>query len=313
MTSLSFKGFGYAKALIFGEYAVMDGHPGLAAALPIACQVSLNKSDTQFTDTQTHPSAFHASLKKLCAEITQQPFDIALCLDQFFDAHHKKLGIGSSAAAIVALNIAICQYLNKEIHIMDMIQMHRALQNNMGSGIDIIASYAGGCVLAQGCPHHPVIERISPDSLPCFAVYSLHTPAPTLKYIETAKRYHSDKRYQNVIASLGEIYITLAKHAKSANISAFLDAMANMPSQLRTLGDILQLPVWPDIMNEITDIAQNHHVIVKTSGAGGGDIILALAQKQAKLDGFSQELITRYPHISQIPSDTPPERGDLLL
>ncbi|MBQ9243753.1 MAG: hypothetical protein IJ165_11135 [Proteobacteria bacterium] len=308
MNPLLFKGFGYAKALIFGEYAVMHGLPGLAIALPQTCQVTIN-----CRRTPSDPSAFQLALEQQFLKQTGTSASVELSLDRFFDSENRKLGIGSSAAAVVGMNIAMCDYLKRDVRILDMIQMHRALQNHMGSGIDIITSYAGGCILASHCPDHPVIERIPRSHIPLIEVFSLHAPAPTLRYIQAARRASHIPGYQHIISMLGEISQALADAARNANIGAFLDILSLMPQQLRALGKVLELPVWPDIMDKIAQIAQNHHVIVKTSGAGGGDIMLALAQDTSALESFAEELSHFSPKITRIPSDIPPERGSLLL
>ncbi|MBR4986614.1 MAG: hypothetical protein IKY83_12855 [Proteobacteria bacterium] len=316
MSPITFKGFGYAKALIFGEYAVMDGFPGLAAALPQTCQVTIHCDPLHAAAESCksdHIFSLEYKFEQLFRELTGNSASIQISLDSFFDDQDRKLGIGSSAAAIVAMNLATCEYLRCRPRISDMIRMHRDIQNQMGSGIDIIASYAGGCILASNCPHQPDIERIETSALPHFAVFSLHTPAPTLQYIEAARRAQHDARYQSVLSALGETYIELAKCVRAANTSAFLDILHHIPPLLRSLGDILMLPVWPDIMNDISAIAHNHHVTVKTSGAGGGDIILAISDHPDDLENFSKELTAFSKTITRIPSHIPPQRGELLL
>lgn len=321
----SYSGFGYAKALIFGEYAVMHGAPGLVTALTPKIRVVLNHirpvdhHEPKEVNAIDIPS-LEDQLKKflripLCDDDPILDADIDVDMSDFFDISGGKLGIGSSAASIVALIQAKLQIrhslhlppLTKEDIIQKAIQFHRMAQNQMGSGIDVIACTIGGLSLVSNCPAQPEITHIHPKCIPPFVVLATHQQAPTISYISAAKKVENTKSYQTVIQSLTDIYIQLNHHIITNNHSEFLCLLDQIVSQLKTLSTIIEMPIIPDVFYKLYPIAQNNHVILKTSGAGGGDIFIAFSQNKQYILDFIKEIPTDS-GITVLPFDIAPIR-----
>ena len=233
----------------------------------------------------------------------------------FFNASGEKLGIGSSAAITVALISAQIQAL-RSLHqiqftpdnvIHAAIQTHRAIQNNMGSGADVIASALGGALLVHSCPDTPIIQHIPANLIPPFALLVTHQQAPTCHYIKAAMRMDSTEQYWQIIRQITDLCQLAAKALTNQNKADFLDIMATFPRMLQTLGSCIQMPVLPPIFHELVPIAQKYHVILKTSGAGGGDIFIAFSEYQENIDQFISHIPEAY-HVSRLQADIAPER-----
>lgn len=288
-----FQGFGYAKALIFGEYAVMHGAHALVVALSPKLYATVHTSEVL---TQSLPDDFSQRLENLvqiqfglCPKFTLQS-------DEFFDSEHQKLGIGSSAAAVVALLQALSLRFHRHFSIQEAIDFHRKLQNGLGSGIDILASALGGIILTHNCPNHPEILRVPEGNLPSIKLLATHHQAPTSHFISAAHALEQSRNYRNIIQELTELCALMAETVKNGDKKSFLEQIEHHTALLYRLGEIIDRPVIPDFFQTLHDMAAEFNVTLKTSGAGGGDIFLAMALKQSSIDDF----------LKHIPSDISP-------
>ena len=290
----TYTGFGFAKALIFGEYAVMHGAPGLVAALTPKIRLSMTSQSP--TDSQLFPGDFPAlesQFKKLIDSscVNNDP--------EFYDDLGQKIGIGSSAAAVVALIQAKRQAIiagglpdiSDSQAIQIAIGLHRKIQNGLGSGIDVIASMIGGISLVSQCPDHPQIEAIQPNQIPSFVLLATHQQAPTPAFISAAQRVSHTSEYQKIISAMTEIDNLLADAVRHSNKSLFLDLLGQLHTPLSSLAQIIDMPIIPDCYDLLRPIARESSVTVKISGAGGGDIFLAMAEAPDHI----REFITRIP------------------
>ncbi len=326
-TLISKSGFGYAKAPIFGEYAVMHGAEALVVALTPSLSVSLSNirpfagtadphTSLSYTPdvTEKLETLLHSPIGFLpvCEDIGNFSLAADIQIDDrsFFDDSGEKLGIGSSAAATVGLISAQIQAV-REIRgirispddaLKAAIHTHRAIQNQMGSGADVIASALGGALLVQSCPANPIIRRIDSSLLPPFALLVTHQQAPTSPFIHAAKQVSDSERYKQIIREITGVCREASQSLINRNTLDFLELMASFPTMLQSLGECIQMPVVPPVFHALVPIAQKYHVILKTSGAGGGDIFIAFAQHPDHIDAFVRNIPAEF-HISRLHAD----------
>lgn len=283
----SLQGFGYAKALIFGEYAVMYGAHALVMALSPQLQLQLlGTGDVAHDDLY----AFSGKLKA-CVQIKYPNCpDFKLCADDFLDAHRKKLGIGGSAAAVVALLHAISLNYHHTFSLQDAIDTHRILQNGMGSGVDVIASAMGGLLLVSHCPDAPVITRISAQNIPHIAVLATHHQAPTCHFISAAENHSHAQDYHDIISDMSMHYAQMTESVIKCDKKTFLEQNRQLIALLNKLGKIIDRPIIPDYFYSLQKLAADYHVTLKTSGAGGGDILLAMAEDPDDINALVEKL-----------------------
>ncbi len=331
-TLISKSGFGFAKALIFGEYAVMYGAQALVVALTPSLSVTLSniRPFTGRTNPDTTLSYTPVITEKLetllhspigflpvCENIADYSLEAEIQIDDraFFDDSGEKLGIGSSAATTVALISAQIQairdlrhmHISSEDALKAAIHTHRAIQNQMGSGADVIASALGGVHLVQSCPDHPDIRQIDAALLPPFALLVTHQQAPTTPFIHAANQVSDSCSYQRIIRQLSDVCCDASRALINRNAADFLDIMASFPAMLQLLGECIQMPVLPPVFHALVPIARKYHVILKTSGAGGGDIFIAFSQHPEDIDAFVHNIPADY-HISRLHADIAPVR-----
>lgn len=301
--SKTVSGFGFAKALIFGEYAVMYGAPGLAVALSPKLTVSLSHIRQDTTTNPLSPASSHDEI--VLSHLSPPLTALVTCNDKpFFDPHGNKFGIGSSAARVVALTMAHTTYcrslhpqsfdqhsINRHALLLNAIRAHRALQNGLGSGIDILASALGGAILAENCPTEPRYLRIPESKLPPFALFTLHRRAPTMPFILAAQKKINDRQMQSLLQQFSELSHSLADCLLHNKKSRFLETMTHYPALLSKWAQVIEMPVLPDAFDELSAIAKNNHIHLKTAGAGGGDLLIAFAaENQADaFEAFTQE------------------------
>lgn len=294
-------GFGYAKALIFGEYAVMYGTPGLAVALTPKLHLSVQIENAPIND------GFESKLAHIMFEKVGLHTRVSIDNSAFYDEYGYKYGIGSSAASVVALVEAwnAIEHTPK-LSINDAIEMHRALQNGMGSGIDVIASAHGGLVCAKNCPENPEFSRVFKENMPPIAIIATHRPAPTCDFIGAAKKVENTREYRMIIEALSEINRELAHTITQKNqISQFLEQISHIPALLQQLATCIDRPILPASFENWRSHAREFGVTLKTSGAGGGDILLALAQNRDEIERY---LAAIPPQFTAIPAEIAPER-----
>ena len=289
--SQSVTGFGYAKALIFGEYAVMYGAPGPVMGLSAPLHAHLCSPPARSI------TPFESRLCEILRSTRSIDADVQLQNDAFFDDTGHKLGIGSSAAAVVAVLKAASMLDNRPFSIIEAIQFHRLLQNGVGSGIDVIASAMGGLVLARNCPDAPEIVRIPAQNLPCIALFASHHEAPTCSFIAAAKRAESTRPFRTCMENMRELCENMAHSVISGQKITFLEQIHALCALLKSFGNVIQMPIVPDFFQELEPIADACHVAIKPSGAGGGDILLAMASNPSDIDQFAQAIPAQFNRI----------------
>ena len=310
------RGFGYAKALIFGEYAVLHGSPCLVAALSPQMQAHCRCVRGEATDPQ---SEHIASLLGVSVEACHFEFDHSA----FYDASGHKLGIGSSAAMFVAALDAASDKGDAFGDMSDLltaVAAHRAFQHGLGSGADVIASMLGGLVLVEHCPDAPSIQRVSAQSLLPFAVLASHDAAPTAAFVEAAKAQEKKASYRGIIKKLTEqnrafahfILSNAGKMPDDGYRRAFLAQIDGYYPLLMRLQNAIGRTILTETFETVRKLAPKGRVAVKTSGAGGGDIMLVFAMTQDELDAFCREVEAKCP-VHRLDVSVAKPRGNAAL
>lgn len=284
-------GFGYAKAFIFGEYAVLENAPALVLALNIKASAFITES------TPTFSSAFQRDLAK---HLAPAPFNINFDTTPFYDSDQKKWGIGASAACTIAALGALqsFQYTPPEPFLQGHtlsntlkqgIALHRRLQGGLGSGADVIAAAIGGLLCIEQAMGEAVVTRITPK-FPPMALLSAKKPAETRKFIDNTEHFANDLRYHELckelgkIAALAAISLQLGTHAQTLALAQRVDPL------LSELGQVLQKNIVTQKHLNLSKMAQNHGIVAKVSGAGGGDLSLLFGQTQSQVNDFVQNV-----------------------
>lgn len=317
------------KLVIVGEYAVLEGAPGLAVAVDVRAVARITPvpgagNQLVLPDTGesfrfrwvpgsgprwegVSPGAFGLPLEA-CAEIlaargllahaAELPAcQIELATAAFHqtsrDGQRLKLGLGSSAAIVVALTGALLRFAgsppqSRQALIGICCEAHRRLQGGSGSGIDVATSVTGGTVAIdfgrQPGPGGPVPQAHPvpwPRRLGIIAVWtgqSASTPAMLARL--RAFRERDAVRFASHMGRLGANAGQAVAAFSADDTTRLLAAIAGYESGLRQLDEAAGIGIFSPAHERLRAIALKHGAVYKPSGAGGGDFGIALTDSR---------------------------------
>ncbi|MCK5853535.1 hypothetical protein KAH27_10950 [bacterium] len=216
---------------------------------------------------------------------------IILDTTSFYDSGLKnKLGMGSSAALTVALVKAVEKwvYSNSNYALKDddifllALKAHRQAQNGVGSGIDIASSVYGGIIeytIVKDDEKNFNLPKIVfyPDNLSIISVWTGKS-ASTRKMVGSVNEFKKNSylRYTEIMDNLVRISKQSCADFKKGEISGFLSKCSLFYEQLIRLGEESGAPIISEVHQEIEKIVRQNGGVYKPSGAGSGDLGIAM-------------------------------------
>ena len=312
------------KLVLTGEYAVLEGAPAIVLALDRRALVTLSDSDDADCHIDAPTLGIHNARGQLsdagkmqwpqldetrCAQLALvsavieaaavggaiQPFHATLDTHVFFaaDATRGKWGLGSSAALAVALAGALHEHNHRAAPTLDeLLGAHRRVQNGRGSGLDIATSLTGGTLVYRLRDHQPDITPVTwPASLQLACIWSGRS-ASTGAFLQqlAAWREQSPVSYDTLMKELGHRAEAAANAIRGGDVTTLLEAASAYANTLDRLGQASGLDIVCSEHRAMAAIAASCGVVYKTSGAGGGDIGIALSDDHERLEYFCQRV-----------------------
>jgi phosphomevalonate kinase len=300
------------KLAVLGEYAVLDGAPALVLAVDRYCRARIGPSgdgrcrlETRFPEPkridvepgrETGVALVDIVAAGLSGTLPPSPWDGVLDSRELFDGG-RKLGLGSSAAALCAWAGAWAAWSRDAAHdlrppsVGSLVELHRRFQGGSGSGLDVAAAYTGGVIefrLQPGTLPHIGSVRL-PNSVGfagIFAGRSASTPDLVARY----RRWRMDRPMQ--AAERHRVMEDIAEGgcaaARQDDVERFLRAVDLYGRQLDVLGQAIGADIVTAEHRAIGEHARRFGVTYKVSGAGGGDLGLALAADAGALRAFER-------------------------
>jgi phosphomevalonate kinase len=296
---------------LLGEYAVLDGSPALVAAVSARAKVSIGSGDSRGWSVVSHQAdtrrvEFHpgeASGVALLDTVLEHrapegdgfpPCEIQLNTATFFSrASSRKLGLGSSAALLVALDAAVGAWQGRPRGGIERLAalgaMHDRFQGSQGSGGDLAASLHGGviCYRTQGPGRAEIGSVALPDSVR-FACVSTGQAASSPEFVALFRSWQAqqpDLAAQRM-SRLDAMARAGSEAVKAGDGEGFLAAVAAYGELLAELGQALGAPISTPEHEQLKRLAERIAVTYKSSGAGGGDMGMAFALDQQRLAQF---------------------------
>lgn len=273
--------------MLAGEYAVLYGAPALVMAVDRHAVVSIAETPAPM------PREVEATLALALAEdvITTVPA-MALDVSALHGDGARKLGLGSSAAACVAaLGLALAwegRPLDRAVVATLARRGHRRAQGG-GSGVDVLASALGGVVRAA----YPrgldgagdVSMHAGMGALPWAVLWS-GTPARTSEMIARvdAMRVAAPETFTASIGAIVAATEAVAEALRAQDARAMVAAVAAHHAAMARLGERAGVAVVTDAMARLATALEPVGAAVKPSGAGGGDVVVLVAQDGDALD-----------------------------
>jgi phosphomevalonate kinase len=237
----------------------------------------------------------------VAAAAPQLAWNAALDSRAFF-AGGSKLGLGSSAAVLVAWAGAFAAFARAEGAVLAtprveaLIELHRQFQGGKGSGLDVAASFTGGAItfsLAGPGPPHIGSVRM-PTSVGfagIFAGRSASTPEFVAHY--RAWRAHRPRESTALVGRLAAQAEAGCVALAEGDATRWLEAFSAYGRGLQTLGEAIGADIVTAEHREIGAAAERLGVAYKVSGAGGGDLGLACAADADRLEAFRDSVRNR--------------------
>ena len=243
------------KVVLVGEYAVLDGARAVVAAVDRGVQCDVHPADrlkitTPDGDDRYVRAALHDAPAAHYAFAHHRPLDLP-----------SKPGLGGSAAAVVAARVAASAVRGTPVDPSTLAEegtaIHRAVQGG-GSGIDVVASAHGGVLEVHGD-----------------AVRALPTIHPVIVWSGSSAQ--TGPRVQQFLGWRGRSDFV---RNSDANASRFSEAPIACVAEARALLDRATreagIDWWTPSLRAICDLASAFGGAAKPSGAGGGDIAIAV-------------------------------------
>ncbi len=320
------------KLVLVGEYAVLDGAPAIAAAIDVRARarvLATAGAESVFFDALSgqayyfvidgsnglhwigeQPGANGAILEAVISSCSEHStlfddgpsFRVSMNTDDFFThlgGRWTKLGVGSSAAVLVALVGALVTELNLVMSPEELLAVchtaHRRFQGGLGSGADIATAVHGGVVAVRRGTEP---ETVSADgrgwpsglsALPIWSGVSASTPELLVRF-ETFRADHPDQ-YRRHLRRLKVLAEQACVAWSEQSVIDVLSALAGYDEALRTLDDDAQIGINTEPHIRIRQLVERHGAVYKTAGAGGGDLGLALSDSPAVIEAVRADCV----------------------
>ena len=296
-------GFAPGKCILFGEHAVVYGHPAVAVAIDSGVRVSVEQSD-EWTlegvpfEPSRHPHISH--ILNTVFEYDGQPLKMEVESGLFSAA-----GLGSSAALSNAIGAALQAHINpgQPLNPISLARMgHSAeamAQKGRASPTDTATSALGGCVVVSGEPvqgtrHVFDAELQTPEGLREWSINAVDMPdslseaclvigftgemSSTGKMVAgVAKRLEEQPGLRGEMDAIGRITSAGLTAISAGNLEAVGMAMDACHEKLRLLG------VSSPSLEALVEAARPHSLGAKLTGSGGGGCMIALARNPQRV------------------------------
>jgi phosphomevalonate kinase len=268
------------KVVLSGAYAVLEGAPGIVAAV-----------DRYATANGAEPAGFvtpevAAALVARGLGPERAPYFDAEALR----AEGRKLGLGSSAAILLASLAALEDPALPDAELADRLYLpaldaHRRAQGG-GSGIDVAASTYGGVLAVRLAQDGRLgVTRAALPSGAHLEIWAAGEPASTSQFLAKVRELaaRDGTRHRRLLEAQGAaaeeaaqaLVVEALNEAQAADATQrFLAALARQHAVLLELGDAAGIPIVTPQVAALHGLAQASGAVVLPSGAGGGDIAL---------------------------------------
>lgn len=285
------------KLVLSGEYAVLAGAPAVVAAIDrrVTCRtdvrdaggwafrsrgfdaVSRHRRDALPVEPGDPATLAHYAIRRLGVDTRALPEHLGIEVDSrpcFHDG--AKLGLGSSAAATVAVAGAMARLAGVDCTLEQLLAAHRDLQGGSGSGLDVAASFQGGVIRYQAGKARSMQWSSSVRYVFVFVGWSTDT-TDFVRRFNDWRRGHEPPELRRLVEGA---------HAVAEGGEALLEPLAEYVNALDALDRAAGIGILSEPHRAATRLARRCGVLYKPCGAGGGDTGVALSEDAEALSAF---------------------------
>lgn len=286
------------KLMLAGEYAVVhQATPAIAVALGSLVRWRLTADPgpprlimTAFGCTASQPMAGleGPGLWQLARHVHGHLGTLKMAMGRSVElqvAGHiggRKLGLGTSSAVTLSLlQAALCaagRPLDPTWLMTQGLAIHGAAQGGRGSGYDI-ATQAWGGVIAYRQPPAQVEVLSWPGGLHGAALWT-GTPADTTAALRRGVQH--DQMTMKAVAARADALLSCWRRA---DVPAILAALTACEAAFAAMA-LAHPHLVPESARQLGALITGHGAVARTSGAGGGDCLLALSADEDAIDAI---------------------------
>lgn len=276
------------KALLCGEYAVLEGAPAVVAAVDRRVFISWSESAAPM------PAEVAATLQRAQAEVGS--VEGALTVDVRDLQHERiKLGLGSSAAAAAATAAAVFASRGHELEDPATLQRvfkcafegHRSIAAE-GSGVDVAASAFGGFLrFARSGNEIEIRPVVMPIGLSMRLIWTGHAARTSdlVSKVQSLSR-HDPGLHQQCMDRLTDLSEQFASAFEAGSAGKLVSIAAAYSTAMGALGEAASAPILAASLLRVTELAAQFSGSAKPCGAGGGDVAIAFFVDSDAASGF---------------------------
>ena len=293
------------KVVLSGEYAVLAGAPALVAAVDrrVTCTLTPRESgdwhfvSTGFDDevTLAKEQVFRAPPDALAGVVRQvieesaAPAHLQIGIDSSpCYSKSAKLGLGSSAATVVAVAAAFAALAGSTPKLADLMAIHAAFQGG-GSGLDVAASVTGGVIRFQERQARPASM---PAGLPMLFVFCGRgtRTSDLLARFDHWRQGGQPRVLKRLVQAAWDVA------DRTDDLPSFVEALDEYAYALERLDQAADIGIFGTAHRELRELAAQTSVTYKPCGAGGDDIGMAVATDHGTLSKFREAVCSRTEH-----------------
>jgi phosphomevalonate kinase len=276
------------KALLCGEYAVLEGAPAVVAAVDRRVTVAWTEDSTPM------PPEVEATLALAQAAVGRVGRSLSLDAS---DLHQDqiKLGLGSSAAAATAAAGAVFATHGYNLDEPTTLQRvfvcafdgHASIAPQ-GSGVDVAASTFGGCLrFARNGDEIETRALRLPSELRIRLLWTGHAARTSelLGKVHELRRNDAG-RYRACMERLAELAARFTAAFEAGNAPEVIAEAASYSNAMGALGDAAGAPILDARLGRAAELAGRFSGSAKPCGAGGGDVAIAYFADPDAAKGF---------------------------
>ena len=287
--------------MLTGDYAVLLGAPAIILSVDryAVCTYqaidrvgwlleSLPSNEKQhFMNLDELKRASHLAVQSLFASfanLVPLAHNAHFCVDtSSFYHQNNKLGIGSSAASLVATAKVIERLSEQSFTFDDLYRMHGELQGSNGSGLDIAASIYGGVIVYQNKHTEPIELHTDIHLSYVYSGYGTRTGQMLDRF--SLWREKGDRGLiHNWLEAASSVVACIS------DPDEFIRAISHQTDLLERMDNDAKIGIFSSEHQTARSLAQNEGLVYKPSGAGGGDMGIAIGTDPDALRRFERNV-----------------------
>ena len=309
------------KVFLSGEYLALEGGSAIILSTKQRSKVSIedyNKPynlfyssalDQSFPFTvndnfevdwvENDPHDFGLFISLAINELKIKPSKALISIDTGeFYSRGKKIGLGSSASIASAIINALDEYFNLQLSesmiIQKAVNLHNLSQDNIGSGLDVIASCADSGVIECNLKMAAEFRWKNfkwPAGLYIKGVITTDESSTKMMIDKYNHGKNSNQIFFNKLCSeTNQLLNQISIAWDTQDSTTILELMQKYNAFINQLNENFNLEIFTDEHKRLIDLARSTDIFYKPSGAGGGDLGLVMTNSEKKLTQFLTKL-----------------------